>query len=412
MNKVYSSRRYLTWFAATMLLVVVSVLALVVAVDPYGLYRFIDRGGFNSVKPRLSRYQDEIKLTRAAATRPDVLILGNSRAEIGFDPEGPVLSRMKVLAYNLAIPGTGITTARGQLEYLQRIGHKPKLIVLGLEFLDFFDSPEVSAIHEISMAPQSKYPIEHQFWRFDTLFSLMSLKDALRTLTIQHDESAETTTSRGFNPFNEYRALARKEGYYGLFRQRAQENTRVFLKKSKGVIGASDFAHFKAVLQLAALSEIEVKLVIYPYHAQMQALFESAGLWPSFQDWKIHLTQEIADLRESYPEARIELYDFSGYSSYNCEHIPDKGDRKASTHWYWEGGHFKKELGELVLNKMFSESAGQFGGGATDVLGMKLDVQNVQENQKRIADERERCVRDYPALFYESASLVATMRNP
>lgn len=412
MREVYNSRRYLTWLAATVLVMVVCVLALVVVVDPYGLYHVVDREGFNSIKPRLSRYQDQIKLTHAVAIEPDVLILGNSRAEIGFDPEGPTLSGMKLSAYNLGIPGTGISTARGQLEYLLRIGTKPKLIVLGLEFLDFVGGQEGTAIHEVLVVPKSEHSIEQHFWRFDTLFSLLSLKDALRTLIIQHDKDAATISAHGFNPLNDYGALARKGGYYGIFMQRAREYARVFLKKNNGTLSATDFAHLDAVLQLAARYEIEVKLVIYPYHAQIMALFESAGLWPAFQEWKVRLTKEIADQRARYPAVRIELYDFSGYSSYNCEPIPDKEDRKASTRWYWEGGHFKKEQGELVLRTILSGSSDQFRPESMTALGMKLDVRNVRENQKRIAEERERCFRDYQALFLDSANLVTSMRSP
>lgn len=413
MDKVHAFKRYLRWFGATVLLASVGVVGFVILVDPYGLYgHILEHASFNLVKPGLSRYQNEIKLTHAVALGPDVLIFGNSRAEIGFDPDGFALADKGVSAYNLAISGSGISNARGQLEYLERIGSKPKLIVLGVEFLDFIDASGKRPSLTLAFAPRSAlHPVERRFWRFDSLFSLTSLQDALRTLFIQGQDDPETTTARGFNPLKEYRAKARNEGYYGIFRQRAEENAKAFLKKAKGVLSMTDFIHLDAILVLAAQSDIEVRLVIYPYHAQMLALFEATGLWPTFQQWKQGLTQEISSLRQRYPAARVELFDFSGYSAYACERIPDQGDHKTITKWYWEGGHFKKELGEFVLGRVLSKSETAFTQISGSVFGVRLEQQNELENQRRIADERMRCLRDYPALFNESAALVTLARK-
>ena len=277
----HNFRSYLRWLVATLLIAIVSAAGLVIAIDPYGLYRLVPpRTGFNVIKPGLLRYQDEIKLTHAIALRPDVLILGNSRAEIGFDPEGPALSRAGVSAYNLAIPGIGIAVSRRQVEYLDRIGIKPKLLVLGLEFLDFIDDPGRPTSLVVAGDQQGKHPIEKRFWRFDCLFSLTSVKDALRTLIIQRDKESQTTTSRGFNPLQQYRALVRNEGYYALFNQKAKENAKMYLRKASGTPSNTDFVHLRAILELAARSGIEVKLFVYPYHGQVLALFFGVGFGP------------------------------------------------------------------------------------------------------------------------------------
>jgi hypothetical protein len=204
--------------------------------------------------------------------------------------------------------------------------------------------------------------------------------------------------------------MARSEGYYALFRQRAQENARVYLRKAKGRPSAADAAHLAAILQLAARSGIAVKLVIYPYHAQILAypyhaqilaLFEESGLWPAFEAWKRQLTGMVAALRQDHPTARLELFDFSGYSALHCERIPAKADRLADTRWYWEGGHFKKALGERVLERLLSDAPGD------SAFGFRLEADTAAANRRRIVAERQQCLRDYPALFQESAALVA-----
>ncbi|SOD40059.1 hypothetical protein [Nitrosovibrio sp. Nv4] len=413
MTKPLEPSRFMRWFTISILTGVALVVALVVIVDPYNQYRVVVRPGFNLIKPRLTRYQSEIKLTQAAEMRADALILGHSRAEVGFDPEAPVFVRQGLSAYNLAIPGTGIGTARAQVEYLDQIGIKPKVVVLGVEFLDFMEAPQKTASAISHPRPiNDRHPITHWFWHFDSLFSLASVKDAIRTLFVQNDNEAEIMTSRGFNPLNEYGPIVRREGYYPLFRQRAQENTETYLRKAKGSLSSADFDHLRAILDIAAESGSDVKLIIYPYHAQILALFEETRLWSSFWKWKDLLVREVSAAKQRHPGARIALFDFSGYGSYNCEKIPAKGDRVTNTRWYWEAGHFKKELGDIVLESVFSQSADTLQmvnaeQDKPDIFGYPLNESNEALNLRRIYHERSDCMKSYPTLFVETTELVA-----
>lgn len=417
MTKSLDPVLFIRCFATSILTGITIAVAFVVIVDPYNQYRVVVHPAFNLIKPALTRYQNEIKLTQAVEMRADALILGNSRAEVGFDPDTDVFSRRGMSAYNLAIPGAGIGTAREQVEYLYKIGTKPKIIVLGVEFLDFMTMPQ-----KLSLATQSAYPIDdghpvtRWFWRFDSLFSLVSVKDAIRTIFIQHDNEEETITAKGFNPMNQYRSIARSEGYYPLFRQRAQENTTIYLKKAKGSLALADFDHLRAILDIAADSGSDVKLIIYPYHAQILALFEEAGLWSAFEEWKDTMVREISAARERHPAARVALFDFSGYGSYNCEKIPGKEDRETATRWYWEAGHFKKELGTVVLDSIFlpTDPLQRVRAEAltASVFGFQLDESNRTLNQQRINLERSRCMRKYPEIFSEVAALVAEAKEP
>lgn len=417
MTEPSDSAQFLRWFASSVLAGVTLVVALVSLVDPYDQYRLVVSPGFNLIKPALTRYQNEIKLTRVVEVQPDVLILGNSRAEIGFDPDAPVFTRQNMSAYNLAVPGTGIANALAQVEYLHSVGFMPKIIVLSLEFLDFMEASQQNA----NPGPpahlnDNSHPVTGWFWRFDSLLSLAAVSDAIHTLFIQRNDEAETITSRGFNPLKQYRPITRDKGYYRLFQQRAQENTEIYLKKAQGSLTIADFASLNSILNRAAESGSEVKLIIYPYHAQILVLFEETGLWPAFQEWKSLLVREIAAVRQQHPSARFTLFDFSGYGPYNCEKIPGKGDRQTATHWYWEAGHFKKELGDIVLESVFSYPMSVLRktyveADKMDSFGFRLDESDVALtlNIQRIGRERQRCMQVYPELFYESATLVGTI---
>src|SRR5690606_8548608 len=138
-------------------------------------------------------------------------------------------------------------------------------------------------------------------------------------------------TAKGFNPLNQYKPIARSAGYNKLFQQRAQENAEVYLRKANGSISLNDFDSLRVIFDIAAQSNGTINLIIYPYHSQMLALFEETGLWPIFAEWKRLLINEISVARKRHSHINIKLYDFSGYSRYNCERIPSLGDRESAT---------------------------------------------------------------------------------
>jgi hypothetical protein len=241
------------------------------------------------------------------------------------------------------------------------------------------------------------------FWQFDTLFSLASVKDALRTLRIQYDDEAATIDLDGFNPLKEYRTYVRNDGYTKIFAQRAQENARAFHNKSTSSLNPEDLQRLRALLDTAAVMDADVKLVIYPYHAQILALFEAAGLWPQFEAWKHHVVEAAAQARRAHPGARIALFDFSGFGPYNCEHVPQPGEADATTTWYWEGGHFKKQLGDIVLDRILAAPASALQQAS---FGFVLDAASESADAARIATERRACVAAQPATFASARRLM------
>lgn len=397
--------RFLARFALVLVCGCAAVTALVVAVDPYGLYGLVVPGRFNMVKPALNRYQEQIKQIRAVQAHPDFVILGNSRAEIGLDPKASAFQAARRHGYNLAIAGTGIGTSVHQLAQLQAAGIEPKTVIIGVEFLDFVPSKTAPPVESALLEPASAArPAGPAFWQFDALFSLASVKDALRTLRIQHDEEAATIDPDGFNPLKEYRAYVRNDGYAKIFAQRAQENASAFRRKSTTALNPADVKRLQALLATATVMRADVKVIIYPYHAQILALFEAAGLWPQFEAWKHAVVALVAQAQRDHPDAKISLFDFSGFGTYNCEAVPEARDAGASTRWYWEGGHFKKQLGDLVLARVM---AGQGRALPQAAFGFTLDPASEADNLVRIAAERRACAAAHPATFESVRRLMA-----
>lgn len=394
--------RFIKWTVAALAMGSVLVCAFVAVVDPYRLHPLVERDGFNAIKPRPDRYLSEIKMAGARAVQPKLFLMGNSRIDVGIDPDarpqaGP--------AYNLALPGTGVAASRQQWARLTTEGVRPDTLLLGVEFFDFLIDPAAAD------APDQALPggLAHLRWKIDTVFSLDALLDAAHTLLIQSDPYAATMSARGFNPLGDYLRAARDDGYHGFFQQRAVENARRFSTAPRGIVlagsdSSSDWRELGRLLDAAVGQGAVVELVIYPYHAQLMAMLEQTGLWPVFEQWKLRLLREVARVRQTHAQARITLWDFSGYGPLQCEHIPARGDLTATT-WYWESGHFKATLGDLMLSRIF--------GGADQTppgFGLRLDDAGWQVNRERIARERRACAASEPAMFRDAAAMVAEFR--
>lgn len=394
-----SYRRFTAWCATVVGGGVLLLTAFVAVIDPYHLYGLVDSAGLNHVKPLPEQYREQIKLAQAEAVRPDLILLGNSRVEVGFDPDSPQLSAHGRTAYNLGLSGTSLTVSDRVYTRLRADAAPAALAVIGVEFLDFLVKPDEAP------APAAAGPLPWQ-WRFDTLFSIKSVSDALRTVRLQNAADPETMTARGQNPLREYNRYARDEGYYAIFQQKARDNAKTLVRKPHNLFVAGtnrseSIDRLRALLDTMARDRTEVHLVIYPYHAQLMAMFDEAGLAATMDEWKQLLVREADAVRSRYPNARVNVWDFSGYGDMRCERIPAAGDTRSVTRWYWEAGHFKSAMGERILQRIL---------GAETPFGVRLAADSLDANRRRLAAERAQCAGAYPEVFAGARDLVAGAR--
>jgi len=153
------------------------------------------------------------------------------------------------------------------------------------------------------------------------------------------------------------------------------------------------------MLRLARESNADVRLVIYPYHLLLMLQIDEAGLWPLLERWKMDLTTIAEEARRE--GTRVAVWDFACPDDLTAEPIPADGDRRTSMRWYWEAGHFKKELGDRVLSKVLGDS----GLDASMDFGVELDSENVgdriQSCRRRLQEMRTR----HPDMARVAASL-------
>lgn len=364
---------------ATLLIVIVVTGLINVTIDPLGVFDSPRMPRINTVKPYLDHHRELARHERAVHACANTGIFGNSRAEIGFDPESASWAANGLSAFNNAIPGRGPRSSLEQIIWLHRAKCLPKTILLGVDFFDFLGGSEPKPINTSTNKPPPRR--DAKFFA-ESVFSINGLRDSLATVALQSARYPATLTDRGFNPLLNYVSEVEQSGHYLLFRQRAEENLRNWKRKPmrlrppNGDV-SDDEATLEAILAHTAQAGVSTYIVIYPYHAQIRMMLERLGAGQLFAEWKRMLVG-IAE-KSAAQGALVQVWDFSGIGPETLEAIPPKGDRKTHLAYYWEAGHFKKELGDQVIARLL---------GMPGSFGMKLDAGNIDawltEDRRRV----------------------------
>jgi hypothetical protein len=360
-------RRYLKYVFISSLALVGLIGTFNIAVDPMSIFGSPTITGFNKIKPHLDHDREFSRWQLAKRECADVGVFGNSRAEMGINPENSAFLKVGNSVFNHAIPGSRAHLAYSQLSWLKSIGCLPKTVFLGVEFFDFLGAIKARSLSlpETINPPQ----LDGKFLG-ESVFSINGLMDALSTVALPMSQNPATLTNLGFNPALNYRHEVQKNGHYVLFRQRAEESARNWSKKPPTLVRedgslSDDQSALNAIFDTFG-KEAKVYVIIYPYHAQLRMMVERLGLGGLFSEWKRYIV-DLATLRNG-SGANIEVWDFSGISTYTSEEVPVRGDKKTDLTYFWEAGHFKEELGRKMISTILSEPL---------VFGDRLDENNV-----------------------------------
>jgi hypothetical protein len=385
----HNFQRYLRSLTATVVLALAAVAMFNWWVDPYRLFSQTPRSQLTSMKARPGSDLAGVKLLNAIAFRPDVLILGNSRADVGFDPQHPALQALGSRVYNLAVPGQGIGGALANFTTLLKSADV-RAILVGVDFLDFAVNAHPSDAYREPEASDVRIQLGQK--RLRALFTFAGTTDSIRTLLAAHERFPETIRADGFNPMLDYIAVAEKTGPRAMFEQRFEETRKRLMQARLGLYPAgqadsAEMASLRQLLSLAADRKVRVVLVTYPYHADYLMLFRQVGIWDDFEQWKREIVAVAADSSIGNPDAPASvIWDFAALSEFTTQPVPSDSTPGAAR-WYWEGGHFKKELGDILLATALPLAPAD---GASPVCGAKLTDETLDDwlRRQRLVAER------------------------
>lgn len=383
-------KRYLALWLTLVVVLIAAAAALNIVVDPYRLWR--DDAG--TAKPKAGPNSVVAKAWGVQRAAPRALILGNSRAEVGFDPALAAWPERARPAYNLALPGTGVRTSLDYLRHaLAAPGARVTTVVLGLDVMDYLVDAKATPAAEMPDARLlgAGTPAAHELRRLrdygQATLTVGALLDSIATLAARRDPHAADLDAQGFNPMRDYVKIAADEGYWKLFHQKNQANSRAWLRRpmaldhDDGREGAP-LADLRRIIALCRERGIDLRLVIYPYHAHLLEIVDATGHWGAFEQWKRRVAAIAA-------ETGVPLWDFAGYDAWTGEAVPARGDRRTAMRWYWEAGHFKKELGDLVLARVLSDGGDGGDGGGTEAFGARLTPADVEARIAAVRAQRD-----------------------
>ena len=331
--------RYLKVFFALIAAGLALAAGLNLVVDPYASFHWSDMRGFNDqkhLKRGGGRVNKSVILSRYDF---DTLVFGTSRAELGLNPNSPVLEGLK--PFNAAQAGTSMTEIR--LEALWAAEHQsPRTVIIDLDFLTFTPTDDLTTAADFAQSPfagRSLIPI-----LLERLVSGPSLADCVTVMRNSAKHKPDPFTKFGYYDRDAVNLpITRRQAFTAVMEEFLTSKTgyRHFDYRPERVGLLSD------VIRRFHTQGTTVLLFISPLHArQMEAMWE-VGLFPAYEQWKRDLTTAIARIRSDSPGGSpIRLWDFSGYNSVTTEPVGE------TMRWYWESSHYTKAVGDMVLARL------------------------------------------------------------
>ena len=93
------------------------------------------------------------------------------------------------------------------------------------------------------------------------------------------------------------------------------------------------------------------------------------------------------------------LWDFSMYNDFTTEAVPAMADTQSIMHWWLESAHFKKELGDLILDMIFNYH--RSGRSMPDDFGVLLNIENIDSHLQKIRIDRQQYRNSHPGDIAE-----------
>jgi len=336
--------------------------------NPLGMYNPPLIKGFNDVYPAGAVYSRLEKSEAVKRLKPDVIITGSSRADIGLDPRPEYFPGMT--AYDFGLPASSINEQRKTLELAEAV-HPLKEVIITLDSFCFDGRKlENKQFDPVRMSPEAvSSPVRSFYETYNTLVSLDMMIASIKNMRyIRHLDRNSYSEPNGHKIVNDIIYNISINGAGSLFEHPVVTGTTVdnLDASYSDVPGDTTYKHLQAMLDLARQHNIKVILLISPTH------FDDYKKTPQQaveQEWKKHIVEVVRSNGARYGEKPYPLWDFDYPNSLTTEPIPAAGDKKTPVKWFWDGGHYKTALGDIIFSKILDLK----GNDKYPDFGKKLD---------------------------------------
>ena len=397
-------------FLRTLLLSIISLVLVLVsinlAIDPFATDRWLDITGLNHGKPEAGDHERLVKLFDVYRLKPEAISMGSSRTQFGLYIDGAKWGNTPI--YNFGVSGPGIDEVQRLLAHVTAHG-KLKKAIIGLDFFMFnadFLQPGVESFNNSALSyPSDLNPFREWTAMLSTAMSLDTLDASWATFQFnQHTQRDMDVLPRTPSPTD-----PQQYNYRHMFlRQATGYLDGIYFPKSTGrfvfqnAARGSMFEHFRQIVRFSYQHHIDARFFISPSNAWQWEVIDAAGLWPQFEYWKRQLVIILNEEATLSGRPPFPLWDFSGYNSVTTQTVPACGSHEPMSH-YFDSSHYKPAVGQLVLDRALSQNT----SSVPDDFGVQITPSNIESDLVTIRRDRERWRSAHPADHKEIWQLAA-----
>jgi len=307
---------------------------------------------------------------------PDVVFLGTSRCAYSLDPENEIFYGKKT--FNSCFGGASMYEVLRFLQHAYFHNNKVE-VVLNLDFLMFNNNvnPKGAGYKESFMSVDvNNFPNDGDS-PYKLIFSFGMFIDSLKTILYQSDN--ETHHDNGLKNQN-FILDSMKRAKPEFFFERVEKN--YFNKYYENFSFDSKFGNsldfYEDFLDFSYQRGMNLKLNILPTHARLKEVMYKKGLNKKYIFWKKKLIELNEKIAKKYSKNEYKLWDFSGYNSISTQKVHES----ISKNYFWESSHFKKKIGDKVLDSLYSNDNFSEIGYAIDSKNIDRHIENEANNRQ------------------------------
>ena len=376
-------RSFLTAFVSSSIMLLAAISAMNVVVDPHGAWQTkLLPGGYDGSASRIGKGE------LLHWYRGSTVLIGNSRTLIGIRPDAPGLSSPPAL--NLGLSGS---TARELWAAIERAIEHPTVreILLFVDFQTFKDNATVNADFAMSRLNGERSDFDHHC---DLLFNGRTLGHSCKQLSRILTGRPPEFTAEGFSIPERLSARA------GAQHERATKLLQHLLGPDSGFrrthYSPATVETLRPLIRRCQDRSIQLTVAVNPNHATLLEGTWQTNQWNERKRWLRELTQLI----EEESQGHVSLWDFSGFHAYTTEPYFSTSEPKEVT-WFWEPSHFKCELGDRMLERIYGLTC------ANPTFGVRLTSANAETHLEQVASDRRR----WQASQSEDAQWISDLVN-
>ena len=340
-------------------------------VDPYGIYKT----NIFQNKPEQDKNIRLAKVVKVEELKPVSISLGTSRTEYGYDPNHEYFSKP---SYNLAVSGASLYENRLYLEHAIKQGNLKEVILVA--DWRMFNDPKMRKLDDF----ENSFNVENIYKQ---LFSVDLFISSFKTIINQKSKSSYLENGQRDWYFNQENIDKQgghlkvmnkdEESYYK--KSDFKYNSNIYQDTQK-----SSFEDFRKILELCYQNNIKLDIVFGPSHIRQWEAYDYYQDIETWYKWKkdvVLFVEKIADEQEKTP---YRIMDFSVYHELTAETVPTNPKEKMKYHW--EASHYKKELGDIVLDRLLDISPYKDFGVELNIQNIDNHIQNLREDRVKFID--------------------------